>query len=469
MQLNYIYDQAVSSLPAGFVSALNYVATYLDSLITNNITVTIEVGYGEITQDGTTTPLPDDDEGGPDYGTFLSYATLKADLAANASSPADMTALANLPAADPSDGAGIFVSAAQEKALGLLPANAAAIDGSVGFQVDGADGVTYDYDPNDRAIAGETDFIGVAEHEITHALGRISGLSEISSQWTLMDLFRYSAPGVLGHTFGQAAYFSIDGGETNLDNFDLTYDPGSWGTGAGNDSFDAVGTTGVENPVTPTDLTLLSVLGFDISFPTLAITSPGGLTNQTAQTISGTIDAADAGLTVSIYDGTTLLGTVTPTVNGSWSTTVTLPMQGANALTAQATDAAGNLGTSSAVTYTLDTIAPSVAFVAASFTGASVVSLSGTSSDNVGVAGVEIFNGTTDLGAATLDTATGAWSFSATLAPSSYVALLAEATDAAGNAATATLGVGNIGSTLTADDAVGFSTRSTPALAIRWP
>ncbi len=101
--------------------------------------------------------------------------------------------------------------------------------------------------------------------------------------------------------------------------------------------------------------------GTDVTFetaPTLAITSKGGLTNQTAQTISGTIDAADAGLTVSIYDGTTLLGTATPAAGGSWSASVTLlSTQGAQAITAQATDAAG-LGTSSAVTYTL--VGPSV-------------------------------------------------------------------------------------------------------------
>ena len=39
----------------------------------------------------------------------------------------------------------------------------------------------------------------------------------------------------------------------------------------------------------------------------LAITSAGSLTNQTMQTITGTIESADAGLTVSIYDGSTLI------------------------------------------------------------------------------------------------------------------------------------------------------------------
>ena len=92
--------------------------------------------------------------------------------------------------------------------------------------------------------------------------------------------------------------------------------------------------------------------------PTLTITSAGGPTNQATQVISGTIDAADAGLTVSLYDGSTLLGTVTPLTSGAWSNSITLPTQGANVITAQATNAASELGTSNSITYTLDTTAP---------------------------------------------------------------------------------------------------------------
>jgi plastocyanin len=85
--------------------------------------------------------------------------------------------------------------------------------------------------------------------------------------------------------------------------------------------------------------------------PTLVITSTGDPTNQTTQTISGTIDVADAGLTVSIYDGATLVGTAKPLANGAWSTSVTLPStQGTQWITAQATNAAGNVGTSAPVT-----------------------------------------------------------------------------------------------------------------------
>ena len=84
----------------------------------------------------------------------------------------------------------------------------------------------------------------------------------------------------------------------------------------------------------------------------LAIGSDGGLTNLATQTISGAINAADAGATISIYDGATLLGATTANGSGVWSTAVTLlSTQGVQEITAQATDAAGNLETSAPVTY----------------------------------------------------------------------------------------------------------------------
>ena len=48
MQINVTFDQAISSLPTGFVSAVNYVVNYFDSLFTNNVTININVGYGEV-------------------------------------------------------------------------------------------------------------------------------------------------------------------------------------------------------------------------------------------------------------------------------------------------------------------------------------------------------------------------------------------------------------------------------------
>jgi cysteinyl-tRNA synthetase, unknown class len=91
--------------------------------------------------------------------------------------------------------------------------------------------------------------------------------------------------------------------------------------------------------------------------PTVTITSKGGTTTAAAQTITGTVDVADAGSTVTVLDGTTKLGSATVTATGGWSDSVTLPKQGANVITATDANAAGT-GTSGAVTYTLQSTTP---------------------------------------------------------------------------------------------------------------
>ncbi len=81
--------------------------------------------------------------------------------------------------------------------------------------------------------------------------------------------------------------------------------------------------------------------GFIPFAPALAITAATLASNQTSLTLSGTIDAADAGATISIYDGSTLLGSTAANASGAWSATVTVSSQGAHALSANATNAGG--------------------------------------------------------------------------------------------------------------------------------
>lgn len=86
------------------------------------------------------------------------------------------------------------------------------------------------------------------------------------------------------------------------------------------------------------------------------------ITSQTsALTITGT---AEAGSTVTLRDGSTVLGTVTASSNGSFSLDIALSA-GTHNITATATDAAGNASTaSSALSITVDTSAPTVAISA---------------------------------------------------------------------------------------------------------
>jgi Ca2+-binding RTX toxin-like protein len=285
MLINLMYDNSVGSAPSGFETAVSAAAQALDSLITNPITVNIAVGYGEY--DGA--PLPVDvSEGGSAAGLGLTYAQLEQYLQATASSAADTTSVANLPAVDPTGGSGFYISPAQEKAWGLLPANAGEVDGYVGFSSTYPD---FNYNPNDRSSPSGTDFVGVVEHELTHALGRISG----SGIYTALDLFRYAAPGSLQSVGGQPAYFSIDGGKTDLDNFATTSDYADWdGTNAGPDSFDAFAPFGVENTVTPADITEMDVLGFSIAGNDMAPSAKFAITDT-----SRSISYAASGVTYS--------------------------------------------------------------------------------------------------------------------------------------------------------------------------
>ena len=100
----------------------------------------------------------------------------------------------------------------------------------------------------------------------------------------------------------------------------------------------------------------------DTTAPVVAITSSGGATNQVARTISGTVDVADAGSTVTLFDNgsATALGTATVGSNGSWSTGVTLSGNGSHSIVARDTDAAGNTGSSGAVVFNLSTTGPTL-------------------------------------------------------------------------------------------------------------
>jgi hypothetical protein len=124
------------------------------------------------------------------------------------------------------------------------------------------------------------------------------------------------------------------------------------------------------NALVASSVTLDTGVKIDTVAPSVAITSPGTTTNQSSPTISGTVDVADAGATVKIYDnsGTTPVASTTVLANGNWSTPVPL-VAGSNALTAQVTDGAGNTGTSTPVTFTLNTTAPTISSIATSGPG----------------------------------------------------------------------------------------------------
>ncbi|MYM91641.1 DUF4347 domain-containing protein, partial [Rugamonas sp. FT82W] len=86
-----------------------------------------------------------------------------------------------------------------------------------------------------------------------------------------------------------------------------------------------------------------------------------GVTGDTTPTLSGT---AENGSTVTVFDGATLLGTVTAGAGG-WTLTTGALAEGSHTITAVATDTAGNAtAASAALTVLVDTTAPAVTSVA---------------------------------------------------------------------------------------------------------
>ena len=82
-----------------------------------------------------------------------------------------------------------------------------------------------------------------------------------------LDLFKYSAANTHEFVGTNAGYFSIDGGATNFDNFNTATngDFGDWAASAGNDLFLAFSSSGVVNFLTPTDLRVMDVIGWQVT------------------------------------------------------------------------------------------------------------------------------------------------------------------------------------------------------------
>ncbi len=169
-------------------------------------------------------------------------------------------------------------------------------------------------------------------------------------------------------------------------------------------------------------------------------------------TIAGT---AEAGATVELFRGGSSLGTTTVT-GTSWSLDVTL-VNGANEITARATDVAGNRSAAStAVTITLDSTAPAVPIIttAATTVSDSTFIIRGTAEAG---ATVELFRGGNSLGTTTV---TGtSWSREVTLVNGANE-ITARATDVAGNRSAASTAV-TITLDTTAPDAPSITTAAT--------
>ena len=209
----------------------------------------------------------------------------------------------------------------------------------------------------------------------------------------------------------------------------------SWDTTAtanGTHSLSAQATDGQGN-VGASETVNVTVSNVDATPPTVNITSP---TN--GATVGGTIiisaAASDNEVVTQVQffvDGVLLSMDMTAPYSASWNTTPAA--DGVHSLTAQASDASGNVGTSAAVNVTVDNTGPAVSVTspANGSTVTGLVTISADASDSAGVTQVQFFVDGVLL--ATDTTAPYSASWDATAASDGAHSLTAEATDSVGN------------------------------------
>lgn len=277
----------------GFTAAANLWSTVL----ADNITITIEVGFTSLGPGiiGSTGPA------------FIekSYTDVLAALQSHASSPDDLSSYAGLQlgpsynrlinhTSDNPNGANsdvpyvdtmgrVGLTTANAKVLGLLPDDNS-VDATIVFSPD----FSFDFSHGTTINPGQYDFVGAAAHEIGHVLGFVSGVDDIDSlkgvypggdfSSNLVDLFRYSQASLAAGTGypdytadNRMKYFSVDGGIASVALFSngLTYGDGHqashWKDNLGIGIMDPTAGLGERLSISPTDLRLFDVLGFTLA------------------------------------------------------------------------------------------------------------------------------------------------------------------------------------------------------------
>lgn len=219
----------------------------------------------------------------------LGYANFRAGLAANQALSGQLdqaTALLNLPNTTNNpvtSSPNLFVKTADIKALGFgaaLPPNPGVGPGG------NFDGVitlnTSLTNPGSPGSSLQYFLAPVVKHEIDEVLGLGSALPNPPFGVPFAeDLYRYGAPGSRSFTAtnGTLAYFSINGGVTNLAQFHNTNDGadyGDWQNNATPRVQDAFGTPGA-NPALGVELTVLDALGYTRSQQPEVVPEPSNM------------------------------------------------------------------------------------------------------------------------------------------------------------------------------------------------
>lgn len=248
---------SITTAPGDTLSSAQYdafvtAANSWTAVLTDPINVNLQVGF---------TALPGNTLGQTSLSTSTrSTSSVLAALTADRTSARDSQALASIANLAPSTPT-ISLSSAQAKAIGFISTGTdAVIEFSTNYSFAtsrNADGST---------PAGSYDLIGVATHEIAHALGFLSSFDYGLSP-SLLDLFRFTALNTRATTTGPA-YYSLDDGASSLAAFSPggsgQYQASHWLQGTGG-LMDPAVAAGVSQNITLLDTRALDVLGYNLA------------------------------------------------------------------------------------------------------------------------------------------------------------------------------------------------------------
>lgn len=331
LTINVTYDSSVTNIGtlSQVQTAFGAAVQTIKNLYTNNSTVNITVysaNAGPFGYIGL-------GESSFSYYTGFAYSDVKTALTAARTTAADTNSVASLPASDPTGGTeGWGIPLAEAKALessgaslGVDPLGTSS-DGDIGFATD----VNYTFDPNNRAVPGEYDFIGVAEHELTEVMGRSSLILDSGAGYFPYDLFRFTSNGV--RSFGPddtGVYFSVNNGVTALKSFNPNNggDIQDWATSTPHNSFDAYAASGFEGTLSAADLTALDIIGYKLNYKAPRLTGTALSNGRFQLNFTNTPGTSftilvSTNLSLSVTNWTNL-GTITETSAGQFQFTDT--------------------------------------------------------------------------------------------------------------------------------------------------
>ncbi len=283
-----------ASADLGFQLAANF----LSSRFSDNINVTIDTGFAALSPGIL-------GQAGSALQNF-SYSTFRTAAVNDVTSTSDATFVGNLPLGsfsmymnrtlDNGNSAVPYVdnTGANTTSIQLTTANARAL-GMTGFagtdaQITFSSLFTWDFDNTDGITPGAIDFVGVAIHELMHAMGFVSNVDDVDFSPNLaddsyfptpLDFTRQSAASIAAGARidftadARAKFFSLDAGVTNLTpgvnggfstgvNFGDARQASHWKDNLGWGIMDPTSQpAGTANVVTTLDLQALDIIGWN--------------------------------------------------------------------------------------------------------------------------------------------------------------------------------------------------------------